>query len=147
MILLNGNKLSHRLVQDLTAQTTREHGVNRWSRNDNWNVSWAFRGSLLRRTWLGISFKVQRMVQRLISILELRLSSINLGRMTSVFLQLESSEPNSWEVTSAWVQKHNLSTMLSKQANNDLFLLRSDSKGIRTLPGTEGRRIGSASGR
>ena len=78
MILLNGNKLSHRLVQDLTARTTRERGVNRQSRNDDWNVSWVFRGSLLRRTWLGISFKVQRMVQRLIGILELGLSSVNL---------------------------------------------------------------------
>ena len=41
--------------------------------------------------------------------------------MTSVFLQLESSEPTTWEVTSARVQKHNLSTMLSKRANNDSF--------------------------
>ena len=41
--------------------------------------------------------------------------------MTSVFLQLESSEPTTWEVTSARVQKHNLSTMLSKRADNDLF--------------------------
>ena len=39
----------------------------------------------------------------------------------SVFLKLERSEPTTWEVTSAWVQKHNLSTMLSKQADNNLF--------------------------
>ena len=41
--------------------------------------------------------------------------------MMSVFLQLERSEPTTWEVTSTRVQKHSLSTMLSKRANNDSF--------------------------
>ena len=49
-----------------------------------------------------------------VSVLELRFGSINLKGMMSVFLHLERSEPTTWEVTSAWVQKHNLSTMLSK---------------------------------
>ena len=61
------------------------------------------------------------MVQRLIGILELRFGLVNLEGMTSVFLQLERSEPTTWEVTSAQVQKHNLLTMLSKQADNDSF--------------------------
>ena len=37
------------------------------------------------------------------------------------FLSPEISEPTTWEVTSARVQKHSLSTMLSRQADNDSF--------------------------
>ena len=32
----------------------------------------------------------------------------------SLSLKLERLESNTWEVTSTWVQKHNLSTMLSR---------------------------------
>ena len=114
MLLLDRNKLGHWLVKNLTTWATWKRGVYGRSWNHNWDISRALRRGLLRHAWLGIGFKVRRMVRRLIGILKLRLSSINLGRITSVFLQLESSEPTTWEVTSAWVQKHNLSTMLSK---------------------------------
>ena len=121
MLLFYENKLSHWLIQDLATWAAREHSINWWSWNDNWNICWTFRCSLLRSTWLGICLKVRRMVRRFVGILKLRLGSINLKRMTSVFLQLERSEPTTWDVTSARVQKHNLSTMLSKRADNDLF--------------------------
>ena len=85
------------------------------------NVHWTLWSTLLRNAWLGIGLEIRCVVQRLIGILELRLSSVNLEGMTSVFLQLERSEPTTWEVTSAQVQKHNLSTMLSKRTDNDSF--------------------------
>ena len=111
----------HWLVKDLTTRTTWECGINGWSWNNDWNICWAFWRSLLRDAWLSISFKVRHVIQRFIGVFKLRFGSINLGRMTSVFLWLESSEPTTWEVTSTRVQKHNLSTMLSKQADNDSF--------------------------
>ena len=121
MIFLYGNELCYWLVKDLAPRTTRECCVNWRSRNNDRNVCWTLQSGLLRHAWLGISLEIQRMVRRLISILELGLGSIDLRGMTSVFLQLERSEPTTWEVTSAQVQKHNLSTMLSKQANKDSF--------------------------
>ena len=89
--------------------------------NNNWNICWTFWRSLLRNTWFSIGLEIRHMVQRLIGVLEFQLSSIDLKGMMSVFLQSERSEPTTWEVTSAQVQKHNLSTMLSKQADNDSF--------------------------
>ena len=121
MILFYGDKFSHWLVKDLTAWATRKCGVDRQTQNHNRDVSRALRRSLLRHTWLSIRFEVQCVVRRLVSIFKLGLGSINLGRMTSEFLPLEISEPTTWEVTSARVQKHSLSTMLSKRADNDLF--------------------------
>ena len=121
MLLLDRNKLGHWFVKNLATWATWECGANRQSWNHNWDISRVLRCGLLRHAWLGIGFKVQHMVRRLIGILKLGLGSINLGRMMSVFLQLESSEPTTWEVTSTRVQKHNLSTMLSKQADNDSF--------------------------
>ena len=121
VFLLNGNQFGHWLVQRLTARTTQEGGINWWSRNYDRNICWMFQCGLLGYAWLSVGFKVQCMVQRLISVLKLGLGSINLEGMMSVFLQLERSEPTTWEVTSTQVQKHNLSTILSNQADSDLF--------------------------
>ena len=121
MILFDRDWLSHQFVEHFAARTRWEGGINQWYRNHDRNIHWTFWSGLLWNTWLGISLEVQRMVRRLISVLRLRLSSINLAGMTSVFLQLERSEPTTQEVTSARVQKYNLSTMLSKRANSDLF--------------------------
>ena len=121
MILLNGDKLGHWLVKNLTTWTTRESGINQWSRDHNRNVCWTFWGGLLWNTWLGISLKVRRMIRRFIGILELGLGLVNLERTASEFPPLEISEPTTWEVTSARVQKHSLSTMLSKRADSDSF--------------------------
>ena len=121
MIFFNGNKHGHWLVQDLATWTTGEGGVDRRSWNHNWDVGRALWCGLLRNARLSISFEVRRMIQRFIGILKLGFGSINLGRMTSEFLLLEISEPTTWEVTSAQVQKHSLSTMLSKRADNDSF--------------------------
>ena len=116
-----GNQLGHWLVQNLTTRTTWERGIDGRTQNHNWNIGRMLQRSLLRHTRLSICFEVRRMIRRFIGILELGLGSINLGRMTSEFLPLEISEPTTWEVTSARVQKHNLSTMLSKHADNDSF--------------------------
>ena len=121
MILFDRDWLSHQFIEHFAARTRWEGGINQWCRNHDRNIHWMFWSGLLWNTWLGISLEVQRMVRRLISVLRLRLSSINLGGMMSVFLQLERSEPTTQEVTSARVQKYNLSTMLSKRANSDLF--------------------------
>ena len=121
MIFLNGNKFRHWLVKDLTTWTTWKRSIDGRSRDNNRNIGWTLRRSLLRHARLSIHFEVRRMSRRFIGILKLGLGSINLGRMTSDFLQLESSEPTTWEVTSTQVQKHSLSTMLSKRANNDSF--------------------------
>ena len=121
MLFFNWNQFSHWLVKDFATQATRERGINRRSRDHNQNIGWMFQSSLLRNTWLSVGLEVQCIIQGLISVLELGLSSINLKGMMSVFLPLERSEPTTWEVTSARVQKHNLSTMLSKRADNDSF--------------------------
>ena len=121
MFLFYGNKFGHWLVKDLAAWTTGKCGIDRWSWNYDWNISRALWHGLFRHARLSICFKVRRMIRRFIGVLKLGLGSINLGRMTSEFLPLEISEPTTWEVTSARVQKHSLSTMLSKRANNDLF--------------------------
>ena len=114
MFFLYRNKLCHWFIKDLATWTTRKCGINWRCWNHNRNVYWTLWSTLLRNAWLGIGLEIRRVVQRLIGILKLRLSSVNLEGMTSVFLQLERSEPTTWEVTSAQVQKHNLSTMLSK---------------------------------
>ena len=121
MFLFYEDEFGHWLVKNLATWTTREHGIDRWTRNHNRDVGRALWPGLLRHAWLSICFKVRRMIRRFIGVLKLGLGSVDLGRMTSVFLQLEGSEPTTWEVTSARVQKHNLSTMLSKRANNDSF--------------------------
>ena len=121
MILLYGNQLGHWLVQNLTTWTTRKRAINGRARNHNWNISRTLWRGLLRHARLSICFKVRCMIRRFISILKPGLGLINLGRMMSEFLPLEISEPTTWEVTSAQVQKHNLSTMLSKRADNDSF--------------------------
>ena len=114
MFFLHKNELHHWLIQDLTTQTTWECGIDWQSWDHDQNICWTFWSGLLRNTWLGISLKVRHVIQRFISVLQLGLGSIDLGGMTSVFLQTERSEPTTWEVTSTQVQKHNLSTMLSK---------------------------------
>ena len=114
MFLFNGNQFGHWFVKHFTTRTTWEGGIDWWSWNHDRNICWTFWSGLLGNAQLGISLKVQHMVRRLISVLELRLGLVNLKGMMSVFLQIERSEPTTWEVTSAWVQKHNLSTMLSK---------------------------------
>ena len=121
MFLFNRNKLCHWLIKNLATWATWKCGIYWRSWNDDGNICWMLRRSLLRHTWLSISFKVQCVVRRRIGILKLGFGSTSLKGMTSVFLPLERSEPTTWEVTSAWVQKHNLSTMLSKQAANDSF--------------------------
>ena len=121
VFLFDRNQFGHQLIQHFTTGTTRKGGVNWRSRNYDRNIHWTFRSTLLQDTWLGISLEIQRVIRRLIGVLELRLGLVNLEGMTSVFLQLERSEPTTWEVTSAQVQKHNLSTMLSRQANSDSF--------------------------
>ena len=114
MFLLYGNELGYQLIKDFAAWATRKRGVDWRSRDRNWDIGWMFRSGLLRNAWLSIGLEVQCMIRRFISVLKLGLSSINLKGMTSVFLQLERSEPTTWEVTSARVQKHSLSTMLSR---------------------------------
>ena len=121
MILLYGDKFGHWLIKDLATWTTRERGIDRQTWNHDWNIGRTLRRGLFRHARLSICFKVQRMIRRFIGVLKLGLGSINLGRMTSEFLPLEISEPTTWEVTSARVQKHSLSTMLSKRADNDSF--------------------------
>ena len=121
MFFLYGNKLCHWLVKDLATRTTWECGANWWCWNHDRNIHWTLWSALLWNAWLGISLEIRCVIQRLIGVLKLGLSPVNLEGMMSVFLQLERSEPTTWEVTSAWVQKHNLSTMLSRQANNDSF--------------------------
>ena len=111
MFLFYGNEFSHWLVKNLTTWTTGKGSVNRWSQNHDWDIGRMFCRRLLRNAWFSIRFKVRRMVRRLFGIFEFGLGSIDLGRMTSEFLSLEISEPTTWEVTSAWVQKHNLSTI------------------------------------
>ena len=86
IILFDGDELCHRLIKNLAPWTTQECYVDQWCWNHNGNICWAFRSSLFRNTWLGISLKIQGMVQRLIGILKFRLSSINLEGMMSVFL-------------------------------------------------------------
>ena len=114
MFFLYRNEPCHWLVKDLATWTTWERGIDWWCWNHDRNVRRTLWGTLLQNTWLGIGLKIQCVVRRLIGVLELRLGPVNLEGMTSVFLQLERSEPTTWEVTSAQVQKHNLSTMLSK---------------------------------
>ena len=121
MFLFYGNEFCYWLIKDFAAWTIRKHGINLRSWDHDWNVCWTLWSSLLRHTRLGISLEVWRVVWRLISVLKLGLGSVDLRGMMSVFLQLERSEPTTWKVTSAQVQKHSLSTMLSKQADNDLF--------------------------
>ena len=94
MFLFYRNKLSHWLVKDLATWTTRKRGVDGWSRNHNWDISRTFQHGLLRHAWLSICFKVRRMIQRFIGVLKLGFGSINLGRMTSVFLQLRKFRAN-----------------------------------------------------
>ena len=121
MFFLYGNKFHHQFVKDFATWATQECGINWRCWNHDRNISWTFWGGLFRDTWLSVGLEVQGMIRGFIGILELRFGSVNLVGMTSVFLQLERSEPTTWEVTSAQVQKHSLSTMLSKQADNDSF--------------------------
>ena len=86
MILFDGDKFCHWLIQSFTTWTTREGSIDRWCWNHNGNIHWTFWSGLLRNTQLGISLEVQRMVRRLVSILELGLGSIDLKGMTSVSL-------------------------------------------------------------
>ena len=80
MILLYGNEFSHWLVQNLAAWTTRKCGINRGSRNHNWNIRQMLWSSLFGHAQLSVSFEVRRVVQSLIGVLELRLGSVNLKR-------------------------------------------------------------------
>ena len=64
--------------------------------SDNRDICWTLWSALLRNTGLGIDLEIQCMVQRLIGVLKLGLGPVNLEGMTSVFLQLERSEPMSW---------------------------------------------------
>ena len=121
VFLFDRNQFCHQFIQHFAARTTRKGGIDWWSRNYDGSIRRTFRSALLWNAWLSISLEVQCMNQRFIGILELRLSLIDLGGMTSVLLQLERSEPTTWEATSAQVQKHNLSTMLSNRADNDSF--------------------------
>ena len=61
--------------------------------NHDWTIHWMFQSGLLRNTWLSISLEVQHMIWRFISVLKLRLSSVDLRGMMSVFLLPERSEP------------------------------------------------------
>ena len=83
MLLLYGNQLGYRLVQDLAPWATRKGGIDRRSRHHDWDIGRMLRRGLLRHARLGISFKVRRMVRRLIGVLKLGLGSVNLKRMTS----------------------------------------------------------------
>ena len=121
MFLFYRNKFCHWLVKNLATGTTWECGVDWRSWDHDWNICWTFQSGLLRNTWLSISLKVRCMIQRFIGVLKLGLSSVNLRGMMSVFHQLKRLEPTTWEVTSTRVQKHSLSTMLSKRADNDSF--------------------------
>ena len=121
MFLFYGNQLGNRLVKNLATGTTRKGGIYRRSGNHNWNVGRTLRRGLLGNARLSISLEVRSMVRRLIGVLEIGLSPIDLERTASEISSPEISEPTTWEVTSARVQKHSLSTMLSKRADNDLF--------------------------
>ena len=121
MFLFYGNQLGNRLVKNLATGTTRKGGIYRRSGNHNRNVGRTLRRGLLGNTRLSISLEVQGMVRRLIGVLEFGLGPIDLERTASEISSPEISEPTTWEVTSARVQKHSLSTMLSKRADNDSF--------------------------
>ena len=94
MILFNRNEHGNWLIKDLTTRTTWERGIDRRSRNQNWNIGRALWRGLLRHTWLSIHLEVRQMIQRIIGVLKLGLGSINLGRMTSDFLQLRKFRAN-----------------------------------------------------
>ena len=87
MFFLYRNEFRHWLVKDLATWAAREHGIHWRTWNHDRNICWTFWSGLLRNTRLGIGFKVRCMVQRLIGVLKLRLSLVNLEGMTSVFLQ------------------------------------------------------------
>ena len=93
MFFLYGNELCHWLVKDLTTWATWELGIDGQSQNHDQNICWTFQSRLLRNTRLSISLKIRCIIRRFISVFELRLSLVNLRGMTSVFLQLERSEP------------------------------------------------------
>ena len=78
MFLFYGDQLSHRLVKNLATWTTRERGINRRTRNHDWDVGGTLQRSLLGHTWLRICFKVRLVIQRFNGILELRLGLIDL---------------------------------------------------------------------
>ena len=80
MFLFDRNQFGHRLVKYLVTWTTWKRGIDWRSWNNNWNICWTFQSSLIGNTWLGIGFKVRRMVRRLISVLKLGFSLINLRR-------------------------------------------------------------------
>ena len=94
MIFLYRNELCHWLIKDLATWTTWKRRINRWCWNHDRNICWMLWSSLLGYTWLSISLEIRRMVRRLISILKLGLSSVNLEGMTSVFLQLRKIRAN-----------------------------------------------------
>ena len=86
MILFNGDKLCHWFVQSLATRTTGKSCIDWWCWNHNGNICWTLQGSLLGYTWISISLEVQRMIRRLIGILEFGLGLINLKGAVSVFL-------------------------------------------------------------
>ena len=94
VILFDGNKFGHWLVKNLATWTTRECRINGGTRDHNRDVGRTLRHGLFRHAWLSIRLKVRRMVQRLISVLELRLGSIDLERMMSEFSFIRNFRAN-----------------------------------------------------
>ena len=81
MILLDGDKLSHQLIKNLAAWTTRERGVNRRTRNHNRDIGRMLQRSLLWHAWLGVSLKVRCVIRRIVGVLKFGFGSVNLKRM------------------------------------------------------------------
>ena len=95
MFLLYGNQLGNRIVKNLTAWAARKRSVNRWSWHHDGNVGRALWRGLFGNTWLGVCFKIQGMVRRLVSVLEFGLGPVNLERTASEisFIKKFQSQP------------------------------------------------------
>ena len=74
------DKFGYRLVKDLATRTTGERGVNRRTRNHDWNICWAFWRGLLKNAQLSICLEVRRMIQRFVSVFKLGFSSVDLKK-------------------------------------------------------------------
>ena len=80
MVLLDRDKLGHRLIKNLTTGTTRECGINRRTWNHNRNIGSLLWCGLSRHARFGIRLKVRRMIRRFIGVLKLRFGSVNLEK-------------------------------------------------------------------
>ena len=94
MFLFYGDKLGYWLVKNLATRTTRKRGINRRTRNHDWDVGKVLWRGLLRHTRLSICLEVRCMIRRLIGILEFGFGLVNLKRMTSEISSIRNFRAN-----------------------------------------------------